>query len=387
MSDVTYFASAERSSEEEITRKNKVISSLERFSEIFNSITGIGAVLDKNRQVVYANENFVKSFGFSSMESLLGKRPGEAISCIHSEENRYGCGTSEACSVCGAVNAVLECQATGLRTSRETRITTSVNGQNISLDLKVTSDRLKISDEDFYMVMLEDISNEKRRITLERIFFHDILNIAGSLNGLLTILKEGTDPEEARSIIGISEETSRNLIEEIMLHRQIRAAENGDLDVKIEKMGSVEFLNSAAGKMKYHECATGKTIIIDKSSDNIEFESDRILLQRVIINLLKNALEATPQGGSVTVGSKSEKGSMVLYVKNSGVISNDIKLQVFQRSFSTKGRGRGIGTYSIKLLTENYLRGKAGFISNEYDGTIFTIRISPSWKESVEDGK
>jgi len=48
---------------------------------------------------------------------------------------------------------------------------------------------------------------------------------------------------------------------------------------------------------------------------------------------------------------------------------------VFQRSFSTKGKGRGLGTYSIKLLTERYLKGTASFTSTETDGTTFQISL------------
>jgi signal transduction histidine kinase len=44
---------------------------------------------------------------------------------------------------------------------------------------------------------------------------------------------------------------------------------------------------------------------------------------------------------------------------------------VFQRSFSTKGTGRGLGTYSIKLLTERYLGGRVWFESAEGHGTTF----------------
>ncbi len=348
---------------------------MDRFTEIFGAISGLGAVLDKNRQVVYANKEFIGSFGFENLENLLGKRPGEAISCIHSTEMPMGCGTSEACSVCGAVNAILESQKTGLRSVRETRITSHINGKNVSWDLKVTSSPLKVFEDYYYLLIIEDVSNEKRRVALERIFFHDILNIAGGLNGLLAMLKEGTDPEEARALIDLSEETSRNLIEEIMLHRQIRAAENGDLQVKVEKLESVEILNSAIGKIRYHESAKGKTIVIDDDSARVEFESDRILLQRVMINLLKNAIEATDDGGIVTAGCRKDGEKVVFYVKNTAVMPNDIKLQIFQRSFSTKGKGRGIGTYSIRLLTENYLNGKVSFVSLETEGTVFTVIV------------
>lgn len=54
---------------------------------------------------------------------------------------------------------------------------------------------------------------------------------------------------------------------------------------------------------------------------------------------------------------------------------DEVKLQIFQRSFSTKGRGRGIGTYSIKLFTEKYLEGKVSFTSKEGEGTVFTVEL------------
>jgi signal transduction histidine kinase len=50
-------------------------------------------------------------------------------------------------------------------------------------------------------------------------------------------------------------------------------------------------------------------------------------------------------------------------------------MRIFSRSFSTKGVGRGLGTYSIKLLTERYLGGRADFVSNREDGTVFRVRL------------
>ena len=86
MEERTHFAPAERTSDDVIKAENELISSLAKFTELFGAINGIGAVLNKNRQVVYANEDFIRSFGFQNIENLLGKRPGEAISCIHSRE-------------------------------------------------------------------------------------------------------------------------------------------------------------------------------------------------------------------------------------------------------------------------------------------------------------
>ncbi|HAL86389.1 MAG TPA: histidine kinase, partial [Deferribacteraceae bacterium] len=44
------------------------------------------------------------------------------------------------------------------------------------------------------------------------------------------------------------------------------------------------------------------------------------------------------------------------------------------------GKGRGLGTYSIKLLTENYLKGKVRFETRRESGTTFFIKIPFSYK-------
>jgi len=54
-----------------------------------------------------------------------------------------------------------------------------------------------------------------------------------------------------------------------------------------------------------------------------------------------------------------------------------VQLQVFNRSFSTKGTGRGLGTYSVKLLTERCLKGRVGFTSALGEGTVFQVTLPP----------
>jgi signal transduction histidine kinase len=53
-----------------------------------------------------------------------------------------------------------------------------------------------------------------------------------------------------------------------------------------------------------------------------------------------------------------------------------VRAHVFQRSFSTKGAGRGLGTYSVKLLTESYLAGQAWFESTTGQGTTFHVEFA-----------
>ena len=101
-----------------------------------------------------------------------------------------------------------------------------------------------------------------------------------------------------------------------------------------------------------------------------------VLLVRSLGNLIKNALEATDIDGSVNVFSEKDDTSIRFSVFNDKVIPDNIQLQIFQRSFSTKAKSAGgTGTYCVKLLVEQYLNGKVYFKSNNEIGTIFTLEI------------
>jgi signal transduction histidine kinase len=257
----------------------------------------------------------------------------------------------------------------------ETMITSSLSGSKVSWDLKVTSAPVTLRGERFFLFMIENIGDQKRRRALERIFFHDILNIAGNLNGILSILKKEKNEAEIDSLLKISEETSRNLLDEIKMQRQLREAENGDLQVNPERFFTLEFLRSVAEKMCFIDSSSGKGISIEQKSADMELNTDRIILQRILINLIKNALEATDEGGTVTLGCDNSEGMINLWVHNDAEIPRDVQLNIFQRSFSTRGKGRGLGTYSVRLLTENYLKGKVSFTSGKGEGTRFTVSL------------
>jgi sensor histidine kinase regulating citrate/malate metabolism len=113
-----------------------------------------------------------------------------------------------------------------------------------------------------------------------------------------------------------------------------------------------------------------------------QFESDPLILKRVLINTVKNALEASEEGAVIRMGTKIVNRHVIFWINNPGVIPEHAQSQIFQRSFSTKGTNRGIGTYSIKLLTTRYLKGSVSFKSESDEGTTFFINIPHSLRES-----
>ena len=107
--------------------------------------------------------------------------------------------------------------------------------------------------------------------------------------------------------------------------------------------------------------------------------TDRELLLRVLVNGVKNALEATPTGGTVTVRYEAGPEWQQFHIHNAGVLPEKVALRIFQRSFSTKdGSGHGLGTYSMRLFTERHLGGAISFESTVQAGTVFTVALPQS---------
>ena len=73
----------------------------------------------------------------------------------------------------------------------------------------------------------------------------------------------------------------------------------------------------------------------------------------------------------MTVGCRVGTAGVCFSVHNPSVMPRTVQLQIFERSFSTKGTGRGLGTYSMKLLSERYLGGRVWFSSSKGEGTTF----------------
>lgn len=79
-----------------------LILAQESLLPLLGSLPGMVVVLDADRRIVWASPQFR---GPLVTSSFLGRRPGEALGCVHSTE---GCGSTPACYLCATVNAVLE---------------------------------------------------------------------------------------------------------------------------------------------------------------------------------------------------------------------------------------------------------------------------------------
>ncbi|TWI75647.1 PAS domain-containing protein [Desulfobotulus alkaliphilus] len=362
----TDFAPPERASEERVRQQTLSLFEHPYIEKLYDGISEGLLILNPERQIVYANGSFLKALGVD-FKAIKGLRSGEALRCIHAFKTEGGCGTTEFCRECGGAQAILSSQK-GSPDLKECRILQKDSGD--ALDLQVKTSQLQVDGVEYTVFAVKDISSDKRRRILEKIFFHDIMNTAVGVRGLSELLSISS-PETLDEFRNMIYSGAAKLVDEIRSQRDLANAENNELQVQPVKIHSLDFLKEVFSLYQNHEVGKDKILHLDTDSEDLPLESDRALLFRVLGNMTKNALEASQPGDTVTLGCRREGDRIRFFVHNPAFMPRKIQLQVFQRSFSTKGAGRGLGTYSIKLLTERYLKGEVFFTSSEKEGTCF----------------
>ncbi len=368
----TQFAKGQRSRAEDIIAAHHALASDEMLIKVMDAFPLMACILDENRHIVSANNLMVDVWGEGNIDVILGTRPGEMVGCRHAWDNELGCGTSTSCRFCGAVAAILAAQS-GQTVTQECRIMTPVDQE--PLDLRIKASPFRYRGMSFTFFALENIAHEKRREILERTFFHDVLNTAGNIQGVADLAVESETLEDMRELASLSRSLGEQIVNEIQSQRDLLMAENKALNVVIEDVELEPFLASVVRTYRHTDFALDKKIVMDVSVDHHTIATGAALLNRALGNLLKNALEASVPGDRVTIGCSHEEPVTHFWVQNPQVMTEEVQHQIFQRSFSTKGAGRGIGTYSIKLMVENYLQGTVSFTSTEGEGTIFSLSI------------
>jgi signal transduction histidine kinase len=258
------------------------------------------------------------------------------------------------------------------------RLTCDLSGEASSLDLRAWATPLVVGGEVLSILVLADISHEKRRAVLENVCFHDLLNTLTGIRGLLDVLGSA-EVQEGPEICTTLDRMTERSIEEICSLRLLAQAEESTLQVVREELQTGVFLDDIVQTLRSHPAAKGKELVLDAGTADALLCSDPRLLRRIVENMVLNALEASTEGGRVTLGCRQMEERIDFWVHNSTWMPGDVQLHVFQRSFSTKGDGRGIGTYSIRLLS-SLLMGTVDFTSTPELGTTFhaTFPLRPA---------
>jgi PAS domain S-box-containing protein len=113
-----------------------------------------------------------------------------------------------------------------------------------------------------------------------------------------------------------------------------------------------------------------------------QFISDFAMLKRVFINLIQNAVQAMPNGGTLKINGQRKSNNACISVEDTGEgIPEENKGKLFTPLFTTKSKGQGFGLAVVKRLVEA-LNGEITFASQKGKGTTFNIQIPLKWLSS-----
>jgi len=233
------------------------------------------------------------------------------------------------------------------------------------MELKVTQDKLVESEK---LIGFGEMASS---------VVHEIGNPLGSISNSIQVLKKKlkVDPtmKELIDIIGWEAERLTKSVEQLRELSKQRSYDFTKNDLQdIVKRGLL-IIN------KDFELVMGKNIKT-RFSKNIPLSRlDSDAMQQVVFNLVKNALQASEEGGQIEVilksPTKTNKKHLILEVKDYGTgISKKNIDSIFEPYFSTKSKGMGLGMYVVKKIVEAH-HGTIKINSKENLGTTVTVTI------------
>jgi len=119
---------------------------------------------------------------------------------------------------------------------------------------------------------------------------------------------------------------------------------------------------------------SAKTMTVSCRGEEREVHGDRLRLKQALANLVRNAIEATPQGGEVTLALHSDERDVCLAVRDQGPgLSASARSHLFEPLFTEKGDGLGMGLHVARAIVEAH-GGRIALVSAGR-GTEATIHL------------
>jgi signal transduction histidine kinase len=201
---------------------------------------------------------------------------------------------------------------------------------------------------------------------------HEIRNPLGSIKGAVEILKDDYSPDEAKyEFIGILlKETDRlnRIVQEFLGFARPKLPEFQQADVN-EAIESVLTLTAQEARK------AGVTVEKRLDSSIGKRSLDAGMLKQAFLNLILNAVQAMPEGGTLAVESALIGRTIVVKISDTGIgIPEENRKKLFSPFFTTKKNGTGLGLAITYRIIENH-RGSIDVASEPGKGTTFTVRI------------
>jgi diguanylate cyclase (GGDEF)-like protein/PAS domain S-box-containing protein len=198
---------------------------------------------------------------------------------------------------------------------------------------------------------------------------HEIRNPLTALKGFVQLLQSSRIENKAYYPVMLTElERINFIVNEFLLLSKPRPASFREADIRTVIDHVVTLLETQAILNKVQ-------IVTEQVKDMPPIRCDENQMKQVFVNLLKNAIEAMPDGGEVTVRTEKSDHALTVHITDQGGgIPEELTPRIGQPFFTTKENGTGLGIMICRNIMENH-GGKLSIASAAGSGTTVEIEL------------
>lgn len=240
-----------------------------------------------------------------------------------------------------------------------------------------------------WLIVLRDISEEKEleeaQEQLTEMIVHDLRSPLTAILGSINLLEKSQIDQTQNAIVNQALSVSRRSVQQLLSLvnslLDIAKLESGELTLEREPIDLAVMSNELLKIFQHEANQEGIILALDIHENTPEIHADKEKLQRVMVNLIDNALKFTPEGGSVEIRTLAGSNDDVrIEIADSGPgIPPEFRERIFDRFSQVPGRsgrrrGTGLGLSFAKLAVDAH-GGEIWIEDNDGGGAVFAMTL------------
>ncbi|WP_172961710.1 PAS domain S-box protein [Desulfovibrio ferrophilus] len=347
--------------------EERLRSAVEEFEAIFDN-TLVGTLLLKNgRHIAKVNARFAEMFGYPPEEMV-----GRSTRFLHLSDKHYE-EFGEQFSSKLASQEIMKVEYP-YRHANGSTFWCQLSGKALDPDLP----------ESGVLWIVDDITDRKKleqlRDDVDNIVRHDLKSpLSAVIHVPQLLLDDDNLNHDQRALLRELERSGHHMLEMINRSLDIYKMERGTYHMEARNLDLTGVLLRVLRELNSQILSKSLQIEIlvngnPTGANEFIVSGEELLYHSMLANLLKNAVEASPEGGRVTI-SMVEGTARTVAIRNAGAVPEPIRKTFFEK-FATadKSGGTGLGTYSAKLIAEAH-GGAIGMHTGEAEGTTITVTL------------
>jgi len=221
------------------------------------------------------------------------------------------------------------------------------------------------------------------REEVERIARHDLKTPLASIATVPRLLRERHPRDAVESeLLGTIERAALRVLSMVNLSLDLYRMEAGTYRLRAQAVDVAGLVNTVARELHPHARSKKVRLIVELPPQPLYARGEDLLCYSIIANLLKNAVEASPEGADVRMKVRLAPGhmgeSVVLDIHNAGEVPVEVRDRFFSK-YATHGKsgGTGLGAYSARLMAQ--VQGGDLFMTSRHGDTTLSLRLPP-WR-------